>query len=185
MAMRYEVRLSGEGGQGLILAGVILAEAVGIYDGKNVTQSQSYGPESRGGKSKSEVIISEQEIDYPKATRVDLLLSLTQESCNEYVKDLKEEGHLVVDATYVSSIPPGNFQVYQVPMIQIAREEIGKEIVANIVALGVITEISGIVTHEAIKKAVLARVPKGTEALNTRALEAGFAAGRTAVAAKA
>ena len=95
MSPRYEARLSGSGGQGLILAGKILAEAAAIYENKNATQSQSYGPEARGGASKSEVIISDGDIDFPKATRLDVLLCLTQEACDKYVADLKEDGHQI------------------------------------------------------------------------------------------
>src|SRR4030042_17730 len=98
MGKRFEVRLSGEGGQGMILAGVILAEAAAIYDDKNAIQTQSYGPEARGGACKSEVIISDEEIDYPKATHIDLLLALTQESCDKYIRELKQGGLLVVDS---------------------------------------------------------------------------------------
>jgi len=94
---KIEIRLSGTGGQGLILAGVILAEAAAIYDKKNAVQTQSYGPEARGGASKSEVIISDGEILYPKTTRLDYLLALNQESCDRYAKDLKEDGLLLVD----------------------------------------------------------------------------------------
>ncbi len=174
MGERYEIRLSGAGGQGLILAGVILAEAAAIYDGKNALQSQSYGPEARGGASKSEVIISDEEIDYPKATSIDALLSLTQESCIKYSTDLKEGGFLLVDSDFVDKVPEGNFIIYKVPIIRTAQKEVGKMIVANIVALGAMVELTGVVSKEAIKEAVLARVPKGTEDLNKAALEAGF-----------
>ena len=108
MAFRSELRLSGSGGQGLILAGKILAEAAAIYDGKNATQSQSYGPEARGGSSRSEVIISDAEIDYPKAINIDLLLAFTQEACDKYCKDVKENGILLVDSGYVTKVPKGN-----------------------------------------------------------------------------
>ena len=97
MAKRYEICLSGSGGQGLILAGIILAEAAGVYEGKHVAQSQSYGPEARGGASKAEVIISDGEIDYPMATRLDLLLAMNQKSSDSFYFDLKPEGTLVVD----------------------------------------------------------------------------------------
>lgn len=176
--MRYEVRLSGSGGQGMILAGVILAEAAAIYDDKNATQSQSYGPEARGGASKSEVIISDEDIFYPKATNIDLLLALTQEACNKYIDDLKETGILVVDRDRVQDIPEGKFKVYKLPIMSIAQEKVGKMIVANIVALGVITALSGVVSDEAIESAVLARVPRGTEDLNKKALLAGMEAAR-------
>jgi 2-oxoglutarate ferredoxin oxidoreductase subunit gamma len=175
MSYRYEIRLSGEGGQGIVLAGVILAEAAAIYDSKNATQTQVYGPESRGGASKAEVIISDEEIDYPKAMSVDLLLALTQAAADKYVHDLKPSGILVVDSTKVVKVPNGEFVVHGLPIIDTAKDTVGKAMVANIVSLGVIAGLSKVVSREAIERAVLARVPKGTEELNRRALEAGFA----------
>jgi 2-oxoglutarate ferredoxin oxidoreductase subunit gamma len=174
MSFRYDIRLSGEGGQGLVLAGRILAEAAAIYDGKNATQSQSYGPEARGGASRSEVIISDEDIDYPKATRLDLLLALTQESCSKYFKDLKDSGILLVDSGAVTRVPEGNYKVYKVPISDIARSRLGRVVVANIVALGIIAGLSKIVSVEALESAVLARVPKGTEDLNLKAFRTGI-----------
>lgn len=171
---RYEIRFSGSGGQGLILAGVIFAEAASIYDKKNAVQSQSYGPEARGGASKSEVIISDQAIDFPKATAIDLQLSLTQESCSKYYKDVKPDGTLLLDEDFVKEVPNGTFKVIKLPIIRTAADEIGKSFVANIVALGAITAITGQVTYESVEKAVLSRVPKGTEEMNKKALKAGF-----------
>jgi len=175
MSYRYEIRLSGEGGQGIVLAGVILAEAAAIYDDKNATQTQVYGPESRGGASKAEVIISDEEIDYPKAMAVDLLLALTQAAVDKYAHDLRPSGILVVDSTKVEKVPSGGFAVHRLPIIDTAKNAVGKAMVANIVSLGVIAGLSKVVSREAIERAVLARVPKGTEELNRRALEAGFA----------
>ncbi len=175
---QYEVRLSGSGGQGLILGGVILAEAAAIYDGKNAIQSQSYGPEARGGASKSDVIISNEEIDYPKATSIDTLLSLTQEACNKYVVDLKQGGTLIVDSDNVKNIPSGNYKVIKIPIVNVARNKVGKIITANIVALGVLVEITKVVSKDAIEKAVLSRVPKAFLELNKAALEAGFEAAK-------
>ncbi len=173
MSFRYEVRLSGEGGQGLVLAGKVLAEAAAIYDDKNATQSQSYGPEARGGASRSDVIISDDDIDYPKAVNIDLLLALTQESVNRYCKDLKSDGMLLVDSDAVSTMPEGEFRMFKVPIISTARDTVGRVLVANIVALGVITELAGVVSAQAVESAILARVPKGTEELNLRAFKAG------------
>jgi len=178
MSERYEIRFSGSGGQGLILAGVIFAEAATIFDGINAVQSQSYGPEARGGASKSEVIISDQVINFPKATAIDLQLSLTQESCNKYYKDLKPNGTLLVDTDFVQEIPKGPFKVVKLPIIRTASEEIGKAFVANIVALGAITALTGKVKIESVEKAVLSRVPKGTEELNKKALMAGYELGK-------
>jgi len=173
MSFRYEVRLSGEGGQGLVLAGKVLAEAAAIYDDKNATQSQSYGPEARGGASRSDVIISDDDIDYPKAVNIDLLLALTQESVNRYCKDLKDDGILLVDQDAVSTLPEGSFRMFKVPIIATARDTVGRVLVANIVALGVITELAKVVSAQAVESAILARVPKGTEELNLRAFKAG------------
>jgi 2-oxoglutarate ferredoxin oxidoreductase subunit gamma len=176
MSFRYEVRLSGEGGQGLVLAGKVLAEAAAIYDDKNATQSQSYGPEARGGASRSDVIISDDDIDYPKAVNIDLLLALTQESVNKYHADLKDDGILLVDSEACAEIPEGSFKVFRIPIIEIAREQVGKVLVANIVALGLITELAQVVSREAVEAAILARVPKGTEELNLKAFKAGVEA---------
>ncbi|MBN2055842.1 2-oxoacid:acceptor oxidoreductase family protein [bacterium] len=177
MIDRFEIRLSGSGGQGMILAGVILGEAAAVYDGKNATQSQAYGPEARGGASRSEVIISDYDIDYPKATMVDLLLALTQEACDKYAPQLKDEGILIADADFVRQIPQGTFKLYHLPIVEVAKKEIGKSVVANIVALGAVVAITGIVSREAIEKAVLSRVPRGTERLNLDALRAGYKLG--------
>jgi 2-oxoglutarate ferredoxin oxidoreductase subunit gamma len=174
MSFRYEIRLSGEGGQGLVLAGRILAEAAAIYDDKNATQSQSYGPEARGGASRSEVIISDEDIDYPKATNLDLLLALTQESCNKYAKDLKENGILLVDSGAVTHVPDGKYKTFKVPITEIARTQVGKAVVANIVALGIIARLANIVSVDALESAVMARVPKGTEELNLNAFRTGM-----------
>ncbi len=178
MGFRYDIRLSGEGGQGLVLAGRILAEAAAIYDDKNATQSQSYGPEARGGASRSEVIISDEDIDYPKAVHLDLLLALTQESCKKYAKDLKDTGILLVDSAAVTDLPGGKFRAYSVPITDIAREKVGKAVVANIVALGIIIELSRVVSVEAMESAVLSRVPKGTEEMNLKAFRTGMEVGR-------
>lgn len=174
MTQRYEVRLSGAGGQGLVLGGVILAEAVALFEGINAVQTQSYGPEARGGASKSEVIISDGDIDYPKATEIDLLLSLTQEACEKYSVDLKEGGILIADKRMVTKLPEGNYKVYHLPIIDTAKEKAGKVFVANIVALGAIAALVESVSYENVEKAVLNRVPKGTENLNRRALNLGY-----------
>lgn len=178
MSYRYEIRLSGEGGQGLVLAGKILAEAAAIYDNKNATQSQSYGPEARGGASRSEVIISDEEIDYPKAMNIDLLLALTQESCDRYHQDLKDDGILLVDSESVHTCPEGKFKIYRVPIINIARDKVGRVMVANIVALGIIAELTKIVSNDALEAAILSRVPKGTEKLNLEAFKTGAETGK-------
>ncbi|MBT1075454.1 2-oxoacid:acceptor oxidoreductase family protein [Geobacter grbiciae] len=182
MAGRYEIRFSGAGGQGLILAGVIMAEAASIYQGIQAVQSQSYGPEARGGASKSEVIISDEAIDYPKATRVDALLALTQEACDKYSHDLKEGGVLLIDSDLVKTQPKGSFKVVSFPIINTAKNEVGREIVANIVALGAMVALTEVVDKENAEKAVLARVPEAFIELNRKAFQLGY---DKAMAAKA
>ncbi len=180
MSDRYEIRFSGAGGQGLILAGIIMAEAAAIYDGKQALQSQSYGPEARGGASKSEVIISDQPIDYPKATVVDALLALTQEACDKYSGDLREGGLLLLDSDLVKKVPKGKFNVVKFPIINTAKNEVGRTIVANIVALGAMVALTGIVSRESAEKAVLARVPEAFVDLNRKAFLAGYEKARAA-----
>ena len=168
---RYEIRLAGEGGQGMILAGVILAEAAAIHDGLNAVQTQSYGPEARGGASRSEVIIARGEIDYPEVMAADLLLCMSQEACDRFYSEVKEDGTIVVDATNVRRVP--SHRVIAVPISRIAEQVTGRRIAASMVALGLVSGLTAIVTREALEKAISERVPAGTEELNLKALAAG------------
>jgi 2-oxoglutarate ferredoxin oxidoreductase subunit gamma len=172
---RYEIRLSGSGGQGLVLGGVILAEALGVYEGKNVTQSQSYGPEARGGASRSDVVVSDGEIYYPKATEPDLLLCLTQESCDQYYPQLKEGGLLIVDSDKVRQLPAT--KTYSLPFIRTAKDQVGTPVVANVVSIAAVAGITGLCSKDSILKAVLARAPRGTEDKNKMACELGYEMG--------
>jgi len=171
---RYELRFSGAGGQGLITAGIIMAKAASIYEGKQAVQSQSYGPEARGGASKSEVIISDDPIDYPKATTVDALLAMTQEACDKYTHDLKDGGILLVDSDLVKNLPKGNYKITSFPIINTAKTDVGREIVANIVALGAMVALTGQVSRENAEKAVLSSVPEAFIELNRKAFSIGF-----------
>jgi 2-oxoglutarate ferredoxin oxidoreductase subunit gamma len=173
---RYEIRLSGSGGQGLVFAGIILAEAAGIHDGKFVCQTQSYGPEARGGASKAEVVISDEEIDYPKAVKPDLLLAMNQKSCDAYFFDLKPAGMLIVDSTFVRQLP--TTKVIAIPFTRIAREKLGKETGANVIALGAIALLSGAVSLSSLEAAVMNRSPGGTADFNRKALELGIESAR-------
>ncbi len=174
MADRYEIRFSGAGGQGLITAGIILAEAASIIDGKHAVQSQSYGPEARGGASKSEVIISDEPIDYPKATIVDACLAMTQEATDKYANGIKDGGLLLIDSDFVKQVPEGNFKVVRIPIMRTAKEDIGREIVANVVALGAMIALTDVVSRESGEKAVLAKVPEAFIDLNKKAYSVGF-----------
>lgn len=173
MAVKTEIRLTGSGGQGLILAGIILAEAA-ITEGLNAIQTQSYGPEARGGASKAEVIISDEEIDFPKVDQADVILALTQAAANTYLKTVKNTGTAIVDASVTIPVDLAAGRILHVPIIDTAKTVLGKSIVSNIVALGFIAEYTGLVTRESVERAVLSRVPKGTEDLNRNALNEGY-----------
>ena len=172
--MHMELKLTGSGGQGLITAGVILADAA-LIDGKNTIQSQSYGPEARGGASKAEVIISTQEIHFIKVLSCDMLLCLTQVAYDRYAKD--HNTILIVDESIdlkYHKEPGAAAKIVHVPILKTASVTIGRPVVANIVALGVVNATLGLVAKESLQKAVLSRVPKGTEELNNKALDMGY-----------
>lgn len=173
---RYEIRFGGSGGQGIILAAVIFAEAAGIHEGFNVCQTQSYGPEARGGKSKAEVVISSSEIDYPKVIRMDLFLAMNQAALDAYFTDMKPTGLLLADATFVQQLPTG--RAVCLPFTRIARDELGKQMVANIVALGAVSCFNDRVSYGALEQAVLNRVPPRFKDINLKALQAGARAAR-------
>jgi 2-oxoglutarate ferredoxin oxidoreductase subunit gamma len=183
MGERYEIRLAGEGGQGLILAGLILAEAVVMYDHKNACQTQSYGPEARGGASKSEVVIDSDEIDYPKVIAADILLAMSQEACDKYYHDLKKDGMLIVDSVNVKRVPTS--RAHSVPITKLAEEATGRSITANVVGLGVLAGLTKVVSRPALEAAVAARAPRGTTELNLKALAAGFDAAERILSAQA
>ena len=171
---RNEIRFCGSGGQGIIMAAIVLAEAAGVYDGKYVCQTQSYGPEARGGTCKADVVISSKEIDYPKSSRPALLLAMNQASCDKYFLDLKPTGLLIVDTTFVKKVPTG--RVAALPFTRIARQKIGNAVASNMVALGAFGHLCQTVTMKSIEDALMARVPRGTEDLNLQALRAGMEA---------
>lgn len=173
MTNQVELRLSGSGGQGLLLAGIILSEAA-IIEGKNAIQTQSYGPEARGGASKAEVLISEDDIDFPKVTAPNIVLCLTQIAADKYIETIREDGIVIADSKII--LPEGlkAKRILSVPIIETAHDVVGRSIVANIVAIGAIVEATNIVSRESVEKAVLKRVPKGTEDLNRLALQEGY-----------
>ena len=174
MSFRYEIRLSGDVGHGLIMVGKILAEAAAIYDGYNATQSQSYGEESRGEANRSEVVISDGDIMFPNVRKPDLLLCLSQIACEKYVEDLKPDGILIIDSSRVVDVPIENRKVYDFPIFQTALEEFGNEALAGVIALGIVAEFIKFISPRAIFLTLMARIPKGTEEINEKALKLGY-----------
>ena len=173
MAKRTEIRIAGLGGQGVVLAGVLLGTAAAVYDKKHVTQTQSYGAEARGGAARAEVIISDSPIIYPKVLEPDILVAMSQPALDKYIGELKTNGTLFVDEELVTSLPKNNFKIYKARFSEAASQKLKRNIVANIVMLGFLTSLTDIISAEAITEAIRTGVPKGTEELNLKALELG------------
>lgn len=169
---KTEIRLAGSGGQGVILASVILAEAA-VQAGKYTAQSQSYGPEARGGSCKAETLISDTPIGFTKVQHPDFLLVLTQKSFETYTKSLPDECLILMDDSLV--VPEGfsHEKLIALPILKTAKEEVGRLQTANIVAVGCIEELLNLTDRTSMEKAVLMHVPKGTEVLNQKAFAEG------------
>ena len=178
--MRKDIRIAGFGGQGIILAGIVIGKAASLYDNLFAVQTQSYGPEARGGASKTEVVISDSEIDYPKVQKPDIFIAMSNEALMAYLDDLKDGGTLIVDPDMIKEeeilrfIEKHNINYYKAPFTRTATEKIGLNIVANIVMVGAITKITKVVSEEAVRNAIAASVPPGTEEKNIAAFEAGM-----------
>lgn len=169
---RTEVRLAGSGGQGIILAGLVLAEAVGVFEGREVAMVQSYGPEARGGASKAEIIISDSPIDYPMCTHVDLFLAMTQQAADTYCWDLKPAAWFFLDSDLVRHPPTS--RAIALPFSAAARDRLNSIVSANILALAVISEVTGLVSRRSLEKALSARLAPDKKQLNRKALSLGI-----------
>jgi 2-oxoglutarate ferredoxin oxidoreductase subunit gamma len=166
--MRTEIRIAGFGGQGVILAGLLLGKAA-INDGKYAVQTQSYGPESRGGAARSEVVISDQKIDYPKVIEADTVVALSQPAFDKYCRDLKENITIIIDSDLVKSLEN---KVFSVPFTKIA-DSIGKKVVANSVMLGYLQASTEVVSVESMESTIQENVPENTIQLNLEAFKQG------------
>ncbi|MFC1987079.1 2-oxoacid:acceptor oxidoreductase family protein [Chloroflexota bacterium] len=171
---RDEIVLGGFGGQGIILAGYIVGQAAAIFDKKNATFTQDYGPEARGGACQAQVVISDSQISYPYTENPSVLVAMSQEAYTKYAAGLNKDALLLIDKELVKPGKSKANKVLAIPATHMARE-LGRTAVANIVMLGFLTATSKIVSVDAMKKAVLGSVPKGTEQLNMKAFECGYA----------
>jgi 2-oxoglutarate ferredoxin oxidoreductase subunit gamma len=177
---RTEIRLSGFGGQGIILAGYILGKAAALYDHKHATMTQNYGPESRGGACSAQVIVADAPVSYPHLTLPQVVVAMSQEAYTKYAGELAEGGLLVIDQDLVR--PNGDagrvrVRVASIPATRIA-EQMGRRMIANIVMLGCLAALDQTVSADALRQAVRASVPKGTEDLNLKAFECGYEHGQ-------
>lgn len=175
MAGRVEVRFGGAGGQGVILAARVLGEAA-VREGRNALQTQTYGAEARGSLTKSEVIVSESKIGFPAVRQSDILVTMTQESTDAFLKDLKDTGLLVVDTGSVTEIPATPSRIVGIPATQTAKKEFGDGIYANMVMLGALVRMTGLVSMESLERVIGERLATraGT---NIEALRKGFELG--------
>jgi 2-oxoglutarate ferredoxin oxidoreductase subunit gamma len=182
---RTEIRIAGFGGQGVVTMAVVLGETLSLVEGRQCVQTQSYGPEARGGASKSEIVIDDNGVDYPKVQEPDVFVAMSRAAYLEYVEGLKDDGILIVDEDLVElegDLPSG-VKVYKVPATRIADKDVGNTQATNVVMLGVIAAITGIVTVKGLKQAIKDRWPRFVET-NFKALELGIEAGKHALASQ-
>ena len=173
MQKRNEVRIAGLGGQGVVLAGKILGRAA-VHDGKRVVQTQSYGAEARGSAAKSEVIIADERIGFPIVRKCDVLLAMSQSALNKYLKDLKEDGTLLIDESMVKEVPKIKAKVFTIPATEIAETRLKSKICANMIMLGALVRATGIMSQQAVEKAILQSVPKEAQKVNIKGFRVGL-----------
>jgi len=172
------IRFSGSGGQGLITAGIIFSEAA-VLAGYHVSQTQNYGPEARGGASRTDVIFSDDEISFPKPASLGLLIALTQESVDKYYRDMKDDGIMIVDGTLVGSLPCSDAIV--IPFTRLAREKIGNALTANIISLGAMVAFLDEFKTEYVEKSIAKRFSKSFVDTNIKAFQLGYKEGKEAL----
>jgi 2-oxoglutarate ferredoxin oxidoreductase subunit gamma len=169
---RRELRIAGFGGQGVVLSGQIIGQAVVVYDKKYATFTQNYGPESRGGSCTAEVVTSEEPIGYPYVVTPNIVILLSQDAYNKYGKNIPDNALMVIDPDLVKPAPEDKHRMLTIPANQMARD-MGRVVVANVILLGFLAAVSDIVSAEALRQSILGTVPKGTGEFNLRAFEAG------------
>lgn len=172
--MRREVRLAGFGGQGVISIGVLLAKAAGQFDGLEVAQTQSYGPEARGGACKTEVVLSDAVIDYIKPLDLGFFVAMSQPALDTYVKDIKDDRPVLIDSTMVSDIPARLHKVFRIPATRLAEEDLGLKVAANVIIFGALARISGWVSAESCKAAMNETFPAKVLEKNRAAFDLGY-----------
>jgi len=174
---RFDIRLAGEGGQGVVTGGLVLAEAA-VREGKNVVMTQSYAPQQRGGAARAEVIVSEEDIDYPKVLEADVLLALSQDAFDRFHHQVKRNGVIIAESTRVGGEVANHVTVLRVPLVEVSCQVSGSGQSANFVALGVISGLRGIVGPRALRAATVFRAPQASKRANLKALGAGVLLGR-------
>jgi 2-oxoglutarate ferredoxin oxidoreductase subunit gamma len=174
---KSEIKIAGFGGQGVILAGGILGKCATIYDGKFATLTHSYGPEARGGACSAQIIISDDKVSYPYVVKPDVIVLMSQEAYEKYSSGLKEDGFLIIEEELVKLPEESDKKTFSIPALRMA-EKLGSRIVLNIIMLGFLTSVSGLITKTGMKKAIKDTVPKGTDYMNKMAFDKGYSYGK-------
>jgi len=174
MATRIDLTIAGLGGQGSILAGTILGKAAVSYAGKFATQTQAYSSELRGGFAATWVIVADEPVVFPRVKNPDILVAQAQDSIDRFGASLNNQGTLIIDSDMVSQVPEAMGKVYQLPGTSIARNDVKAPITTNIVMLGALCKVTGVIDREALERAIVESVPKGKEKMNLRAFELGY-----------
>lgn len=169
---RFEIRLSGLGGQGILTLGKVMGSGLALGHGYNVTQTQSYGPEARGGASRSDLVVSSSQISYPKAESVDLLIALSQEACNMYYRNLKTGGILLIESDLVKQ-PPVNMYI-GLPFTALATEKLGLVQAMNTIVLGAVTFLLPFAKQSTMKNNLESILPAKIRDINVKAFNLGF-----------
>jgi 2-oxoglutarate ferredoxin oxidoreductase subunit gamma len=171
---RTEILVGGVGGQGVILAGILLGAAATLFDGKKAVQTQAYSSEQRGGMARAEVIISDEPVTDPQVRRPDILMALAQDALNRHLKKIKPGGLLVVDSDLAQEVEKGNFEVLSIPATSIADKEMGSVVVANLILLGGLLKKTAVLSVGAMEKAIEANVPPKAKEMNLKAFRRGL-----------
>lgn len=174
-----EIKIGGLGGQGVILSGMIIGKAAALFDNKHATMTQAFGPEARGSACSAQLIVSDDAVLYPYVNRPEVLVTMSQDAYTKFSPALADGGLLLVEEELVTvdDPPPHDAKVYGIPATRIA-EELGRKLVLNIVMVGFFTAVSKLIDADAMRKAVEASVPPGTERLNLAAFDKGFEHGQ-------
>jgi 2-oxoglutarate ferredoxin oxidoreductase subunit gamma len=171
---RTEILIGGVGGQGVVLSGILLGTAATLFDGKKAVQTQSYSSELRGGSARAEVIISEEPVSDPQVRKPDILIALAEEALPRYIGKIKPKGLLVIDSDLVKGAKPGDYEILSIPATSIADKEMGNIVVANLIILGALIKKTGLLSVEAMEKAIEESVPKKAKELNLKAFRRGL-----------
>ena len=156
---RTEILIGGVGGQGVILAGILLGTAATLFENKKAVQTQAYSSEQRGGMARAEVILSDEPVTDPQVRRPDILIALAQDAVNRHLKNIKPSGLLVMDSDLVKEVSPGDFQTLEIPATSLAENELGSIVVANLILLGGLIKKTGLLSVGAMEKAIETNVP--------------------------